>query len=138
MPSPSDLFLRFVTPHGNAESGYPSGLFMAAWDVRHAVDTCAYDRERLRLILVWFGANLREPERFWRTSAKGADRRNWHGLSWFKDSAVDHVAHMYEMANVLFDYGYPCDVLRTSRPGFIVYEDAYQVVAEPFADTPVG
>lgn len=29
------------------------------------------------------------------------------------------------------------EVLRTSRPGYIIYEDAFQIVSEPFADTPV-
>lgn len=29
-------------------------------------------------------------------------------------------------------------VLRTRRPGYIVYDDEYQVVAEPFADLRLG
>jgi hypothetical protein len=27
------------------------------------------------------------------------------------------------------------EMITTERPGFLVYEDEYQVVAEPFADT---
>ncbi|MEN0041828.1 MAG: hypothetical protein AAF764_10945 [Pseudomonadota bacterium] len=41
------------------------------------------------------------------------------------------------MAAIVFEYGYPTTLIRTARPGFIVYEDEHQIVAEPFADTPL-
>ncbi len=28
--------------------------------------------------------------------------------------------------------------ITTDRPGYVVYEDAHQIVATPFADTPTG
>jgi hypothetical protein len=40
------------------------------------------------------------------------------------------------MADILGEYGVPVDVLRTRRPGYVVYEDAFQVASHPFADTP--
>ena len=44
---------------------------------------------------------------------------------------------MHVMARILFDYGYPSTVIHTTKPGFVVYEDDVQLVAEPFADTPL-
>jgi protein-tyrosine phosphatase len=41
---------------------------------------------------------------------------------------------MYEMRCVLERNDSCVRVIRARRPGYIVYEDEYQVVAEPFAD----
>ena len=41
---------------------------------------------------------------------------------------------MHEMRCVLEENGVIVRVIKTQRPGYIVYEDEYQVVAEPFAD----
>jgi hypothetical protein len=41
---------------------------------------------------------------------------------------------MYEMRCVVEQSGVFVHVMKTRQPGYIVYEDEYQVVAEPFAD----
>jgi hypothetical protein len=38
------------------------------------------------------------------------------------------------MAALLRDYGVFVQVLKTSRPGYVVYEDELQIVAEPFSN----
>ena len=43
----------------------------------------------------------------------------------------------FDLTALLTDHGYHVEVLRTGRVGYILYEDAHQVVAEPFGDTPV-
>ena len=43
---------------------------------------------------------------------------------------------MREYQRVLEAYDIRLEMLRTERPGYIVYEDDHQVVAYPFADTP--
>ncbi len=95
-----------------------------------------YDARRLKEILEWFDDNLDLPERFNRTKSKGAWRRAAAGVSWFKASASEHIAKMRELAAVLGEHGYHVVQLETDRPGFIVYQDDHQIVAEPFADTP--
>lgn len=42
---------------------------------------------------------------------------------------------MRELAAVLHSYGIPVETITTTRPGYITYEDDYQIVAEPFSDT---
>jgi hypothetical protein len=39
------------------------------------------------------------------------------------------------LAAVLEQHGVSVEMLRTSKPGYVVYEDRYQVVAVPFRDT---
>ena len=36
---------------------------------------------------------------------------------------------------ILQNHGIPVRMLKADRVGYVVYEDEYQVVAEPFADT---
>ena len=57
-------------------------------------------------------------------------------LSWFRDSAAEHIRQIREYQQILEIYGVSVEALRTARPGYIVYEDEHQVVAYPFADTP--
>ena len=56
-------------------------------------------------------------------------------ISWLRDSATCHIRKMRELAALLESYELQVEMLTTSRPGFVVYEDDYQVVAEPFRDT---
>ena len=42
---------------------------------------------------------------------------------------------MYALVHILETYDVAVDVLRTKRPGYVVYEDQYQVAAEPFSET---
>ena len=60
------------------------------------------------------------------------------GIAWFKDSASEHLAHMYALKALLERYGHFVDVLQESRIGYVVWEDAHQVIAEPFKDTRTG
>lgn len=42
---------------------------------------------------------------------------------------------MREIAAILEAHGVITEMIRTERPGYIVYQDEYQIVAEPFMDT---
>ena len=43
---------------------------------------------------------------------------------------------MHDYTRILNDNGLLTEMLNTRRPGYVVYEDDYQIVAYPFADTP--
>ena len=88
--------------------------------------------------LAWFRVNLPIPGRFNRTSSKGHYRRNAKGISWFRDTAHEHISKMHEISHIANQYGYAVSLVREDRIGYIAYEDDYQVVAEPFADTNTG
>ncbi len=79
--------------------------------------------------------HLETPSRFNRTKSKGFYRRNTRGIAWFKDTATEHLARMHEIRRVLEQNGQVVEMLSEARVGYIVYEDAFQVVAEPFSET---
>ena len=109
------------------------GLFQASRELRDAGLVDKYEEDQLIEIRDWFDANLAKPNSFTtsrKPHAKGV------AISWFKDSAKDHLAKMYQFSAILEAHGSPVHVLKTSRPGYIVYEDQFQVTAEPYADTP--
>jgi len=56
-------------------------------------------------------------------------------LSWFKDSAIEHIRKMHGLAQILRAHDVHVEVIKTDRPGYVVYEDAYQITAEPFGDS---
>ena len=55
-------------------------------------------------------------------------------MCWFKASATVHLAKVREMSYIVEQNDEYVRVIKTRCPGYIVYEDEYQVVAEPFAD----
>jgi len=116
----------------------PEGLFWTASLLRDDEETPTYHRERMAEILSWFNEYLRRPTRFNRTSSKARFHRATKGISWLKADARVHIDMMREMAVILEEHGHLVDQLETDRPGYVVYEDDHQIVAEPFADTPTS
>ena len=52
-------------------------------------------------------------------------------ISCFKDNAKDHLAHIRDLVAILQNHGIVVRMLKTDRVGYVVYEDEYQIVAEP-------
>lgn len=130
------MFLRFIVLRTSEASGVRDGLFGTAYDLHNSSSLAADDQHELADLLNWFDSNLTTPDRFNRTKSKGHYRRNTHGISWLKSGALDHVDRMRRLAALLARQGHATEVLKTDRPGYIIYEDDAQVVAEPFNDTP--
>ena len=42
---------------------------------------------------------------------------------------------MYDLKAILEQYGIHVDLIKSDRPGYIVYEDENQIAAEPFQST---
>ena len=132
----SKAYVRFVIDHIHPESNLHDGLFDAANDLssQHP-ETDQSDRKELEDLLDWFDKHLPEPDKFNRTTSKGNYRRATRGISWFRCSASEHIAHMQQMTAILEKYGYRVAIICENRVGYIVYEDEFQVVAEPFVET---
>jgi hypothetical protein len=86
-------------------------------------------------LLSWFRTNLTISNNFNRSKSKGSRDKNAAGLSWFKEDASEAIRRSYELISLLQENGYPIEIIRAERVGYIVYEDEQQVVAEPFSDT---
>ena len=127
------MFLRFasnVPDHEN--SSEPAGLFLVARWVREREEAPASELDQLASLRLWFDDNLERPRRFNRSRRP---HRPGKALSWFKDSAAEHIRRAREIADILRACGYLIREVHTDRPGYIVYEDEFQVVAEPFSET---
>ena len=131
-------FIRFVLARRHPESGVEDGTFRLAYELRESPDVREVDREILAANLTWFEKNLETPTRFNRTKSKGFYRRTTRGIAWFKDTASDHLARMHQIKGVLERYGHSVMMLSETRVGYVVYDDAFQVVAEPFSETQTG
>jgi hypothetical protein len=120
------------------DSGVEKGVFSVAYELRDSHDMEVADRELLAEHLTWFEKNLERPRRFNRTKSKGFYRRNTRGIAWFKDDALEHLQRMHQIKAILEQYGHPVVMLLESTVGYIVHDDRFQVVAEPFANTQTG
>jgi hypothetical protein len=126
------MFVRFVIHKNDEDSGRRQGLFQAMTDLEESGNLEAHEQERYDEVYEWFRKNLRKPRSFTRSSKPHAKKV---ALSWFKDTAAEHIAKMHEVAFILHSHGIEVQVLRTERPGYVVYEDELQVAAEPFSET---
>lgn len=62
-------------------------------------------------------------------------RKKSRAISWFKDTAHEHVARVRELVVILEHHSVSVRVLKADRVGYIVYQDEFQIVAQPFTDT---
>ena len=129
---PMDMLVRFVTDWTDHDSGESAGLFLAASWARDHCDPGGLDLERLADLREWFNQHLERPARFNRSRRP---HRKKKAISWFKDSACEHIRRAREIAELISAAGLPVREVKTERPGYVVYEDDFQVVAEPFAET---
>jgi hypothetical protein len=126
------MFIRFVVHRLDQDSGRRQGLFQAAKELRQSGELSPHDHARLEEIGDWFDLNLKKPSRLSLSSRPHAKAQ---AISWFKDTAAEHVRNMRQIGSILETYGLVVVTIRTQRPGYVVYEDDFQVAAYPFNDT---
>src|SRR5205085_6434012 len=128
----SQKLIRFALMRSHPDTGVEEGIFGAAYVLRDGGSTAASDRQAIEALLGWFETNLAKPERFNRSKSKGYYRRNTQGVSWLKPSSTEYISKMRELSDVLTRNGYLVSQITTDRPGYVVFEDDHQIVAEPF------
>lgn len=126
------MFIRFVIERVDEQSGRRLGVFQALFELEDAGQLRDYEAAQLRETVAWFDEHLATPTRLRRSGKYHASNR---AISWFRDAATAHIRRMRELASILEEHGVPVQVLRSDKPGYVVYEDAFQVVAEPFSDS---
>ncbi len=126
------MYIRFVIDRLDEDSQQRQGIFQAVYDLRDSGNLPGYQMAALGRLSEWFDKNLEKPLRLRRSRKVHAQDK---AISWFRPEAAEHIAKMREMAAILEEHGIPVEVVKTDKPGFIVYEGRYQVVAEPFRET---
>jgi hypothetical protein len=127
------MLLRFVTETLDHRSGRRRGPFAAGKRLIQSGHLSAEDDDALEALWGWFNDNLQKPERL---SLSARPHAKEQALSWFKDTASEHITKMREFAEILTRNDVPVSIIITTRPGYIIYEDKHQVCAYPFSDTP--
>ncbi|WP_291394550.1 hypothetical protein [Acinetobacter sp.] len=126
------MFIRFIIHAKDEGSNKRQGLFQAMSDLEESGELYDYEQTYYDEIYDWFRKNLKKPDSFARSSKPHAKNV---ALSWFKDTADEHISKMYEVTYLLRAHGISVEILSTERPGYVVYEDQFQIVAEPFKET---
>jgi hypothetical protein len=126
------MFVRLVIHKNDEVSGRRQGLFQALSDLEYESSLLKHEQAQYDEIYEWFRKHLKKPSSFTRSSKPHAKNV---ALSWFKDTAIEHIAKMHALAQILEAHNISIDILQSERPGYLVYEDEFQIVAEPFKDT---
>lgn len=128
------MYLRFVLPATHPDTGVDTGVFEVTYALRNEGEISEAERQELTELLDWFGAELAVPDRFSRSTSKRHYRRATKGISWLKASADEHVKRMHRPVQILREHGHHVEMIRSANPGYVVYQDDHQIVAEPFND----
>jgi hypothetical protein len=126
------MFVRFVILCKHERSHCLTGVFQAARLVGDRGSLGYYEEQRYDELCHWFNRHLPVPGRLSRSRRRAACR---NAVCWFKAEATEYIDKVRAITALLQRCGIPTEMLRTGRPGYVVYEDAYQVAAVPFRGT---
>ena len=118
-------YVRFVVGRKDEDSHVEQGIFQATAMALEWGTIKGSDAEELNELRAWFSDNLEKPTSF----GRGQLRR---GICWFKTRSTEHIARIWEMVQILERNGIYVKKVKTDKPGYVVYEDEWQLVAEPF------
>lgn len=125
-------YTRFFISKNDAKSNKPKGIFQALFDLCDQGMMEDYQLQWFDDVMRWFNKELKRPTQFSRSKRPHAASS---GICWYKSSANEHINKMYELKEILNQHGIEVEIVRTNKPGYIVFEDDYQIVAEPFVET---
>ena len=117
------MYIRFVIGSESDSPRLQSGLFTEISYLKKEGLLEPYQVSHVNKILAFFNNNLPCPpfsKKKWPTDA----------ISWFKDSATDYIDRMRDLIVILEENNLVVRVLKTDKPGMILYEDEYQIVAQ--------
>jgi hypothetical protein len=118
-------YIRFVAARKDEDSHVEQGIFQAAGQALEWRMIEGSDADDLNELRAWFSRNLARPTSFGRDTLR-------LGICWFKAEATEHIARIWEMVRILERNGIYIKKIRTEKPGYVIYEDEWQLVAEPF------
>jgi hypothetical protein len=112
------VFLRFVVSEIDNDSQRELGVFQAIDKLRRRGVLSHYEEEQDDSIGRWFDKNLAKPTRF--TASKPPFyRKKSKAISWFKDSAGEHIAHVRSLVAILEHHGISVRMLKADRVGYV-------------------
>jgi hypothetical protein len=118
-------YIRFVIGRKDEDSHVEQGIFQAVAQALESQNISGSDADELNEVRAWFSKNLEKPTSF------GRDKLRL-GICWFKTGSTEHISRIWEMVQILERNGIYVKKIRTDKPGYVIYEDEWQLVAEPF------
>jgi hypothetical protein len=118
-------YIRFVVGSKDEDSNVEQGIFQAVARALEWQTIRDSDVEELNSLHAWFDKNLERPSSFGRG-------KHPFGICWFKTDAAEHISRVWQIVLILERHGIYVKKIKTDKPGYLVYEDQWQVVAEPF------
>jgi hypothetical protein len=116
--------IRFVVGWEFEGKHHERGIFQAAAQAIERGTIIGTDADELNTFLRWFSENLEKP------ASSGRNEQRF-GVCWFKTTAEEHISRILQMIRILERRGIYIKEIKTEKPGYVVYEDDWQVVAEP-------
>jgi hypothetical protein len=121
------MFVRFVVGTDAENAAWLTGIITEARLLRDRGELYRYESEHLEILFDWFNEHLPCPP-FQDKFRSGEWTRD--AVAWFRPDAEGPVGRMWDIVAILREHGVPVRLVTTQRPGKVVYEDAYQIVAE--------
>ena len=118
------MFVRLTILRPHPRSLLPQGLFAPAYALRSEGCCPPGLEDWLDETLDWLDEYLVAPY---------VDEPR--AIFWLRDEWQIVLGHMWALATILREADEGVEVLTTSHPGYVVYEDPFQVAAVPFRDT---
>ncbi|MFE0405578.1 hypothetical protein ACFW19_27265 [Streptomyces nigra] len=123
-------YLRFQSPHRN-DRGRFTGVFGLVNNLAREGRLSEEQEAFRRLNNNWYDAAYADPST---VDATVYDEEvNPGAAAWFKPSATHLLARVPGYLEILAAHGVDCQVLRSTDPGQVVYEDDVQIVVVPYA-----
>jgi len=117
------MFIRFVVGSESDSPRIQNGLFTEAACLKKKGILEPYQINQVNEIFAFFNANLPCPP---------YSKKNWSidAISWFRDTATDFIDKMRDLSIILEENNLVVRVLKTDKPGMILYEDEFQIVSQ--------
>jgi len=123
------VFVRFVSGEIDCASQVSAGVFRAAARLRASAELPDYELEALTILKDWFAERLASSFDY-----LARNRCYDRAICWFKPSAREYLARAWELVSILERNDVLIWMIKSSRTGYVHYEDNAQVFAEPYDD----
>lgn len=127
-----DTYVRFVTLIIDEDSGKRQGLFQAIADLVDTGELPEHEMEELKAVRAWFNKHMDAPYRFRQSSRRQPAPK---AISWYKSTATEHISKMHTFCRILNEHNILTQMITSTRPGYIIFEDDHQIAAAPFSET---
>jgi len=124
------MFLRFIGLEIDLRTGKRKGIFTLAYDLIDSNNLLEHEEDYLRSLLIWFKQSLPVPTKF--SKNRNDSHKENISTSWFKDSATEIISKIREIQLILENNEIFVEVQQSKKPGYIIYEDEFQIVVDPF------